>query len=165
MLLFGYTLLPGWCLHDRHERRLFFALWWAEENIQIGIFTMFQCVCAGWETDIKGKTEKHHCSTDSGFCFRLMEWEIQACKCNSPLRSSIHSPKRKKKTKENHPASFLFHKYKVFHKCAHIRASFCWLWGQVMNENAAATWWLVVLTALLCDEPGNDFWEKLNSAF
>lgn len=62
---------------------------------------MLQCVCAGWETDIKGKTEKHRCRfayTNSGFCFRLMGWEIQACKYNSPLRSSIHSPKKKKKS-------------------------------------------------------------------
>lgn len=33
-----------------------------------------------------------------------------------------------------------------------------------MNENAAATWWFVVIKALLCDEHGNDFWEKLNFA-
>lgn len=34
--------------------------------------------------------------TDSGFCFQLMEWEIQTCKCNSALTSSIHLPKKEK---------------------------------------------------------------------
>lgn len=38
--------------------------------------------------------------TDSGFCFQLMEWEIQACKSNSALRLSIHSPKKKKTEKK-----------------------------------------------------------------
>lgn len=35
--------------------------------------------------------------TDSGFCFRLMEWEIQTCKCNSALTLSIHLPKKREK--------------------------------------------------------------------
>lgn len=70
--------------------------------------------------------------TGSGFCFRLMEWEIQACKCNSALRSSIHSPNPPPQKPENHP--FLFHQYKVFHKCAYTHVSFFFLALGPSNE-------------------------------
>lgn len=169
MLLFGYTLLPG-CASvtgTKEDRSCFWPLTGRRKHTNKNLYNapMRLCRVRNWHKGQNWKASLVRLAyTDSSFCFRLMEWEIQACKCNSTLRSSIHSPKQKNKTKENHPVTFLFQKYKVFHKCVHTRARFCWLFGQVMNENAAATWRLVVITALLSDEPGNDFWEKSNSA-